>query len=370
MQLQNFDTHTFLQHYWQRQPLLIRQALPRFKAPLDANELAGLALEPEVESRLVSTAPDWPLLHGPFTEQDFDRDGAWTLLVQAVDHYVPEVAELLRLVNFLPDWRVDDVMMSYATDGASVGPHYDSYDVFLLQGEGQREWLLGQHCDGATPLLPHSDLRIVEKFEQSAAYILDPGDILYVPPGIAHWGIARGECTTFSLGLRAPQLAQLMSRQVDQALESIDTELFYRDPALAIDPLPGEITAAAADHARAQLSQLLQAGSSDPRWLGELVTEPRYEPEHFQPPPAQQALANQSLQVTAGARLAWSRTNRDLLIFANGQTIKATGASIELIITLCDTRKILSAELEILGQLPQNQRLITELLHTGCVYYE
>ncbi|MCX2981228.1 cupin domain-containing protein [Halieaceae bacterium IMCC14734] len=370
MQLQNFNAQEFLQTYWQRQPLVIRQALPHFQVPLDADELAGLAMEPEVESRLVTTAPDWPLRHGPFAEQDFAGEGSWTLLVQAVDHYVPEVAELLRLIRFLPSWRVDDVMMSYANDGASVGPHYDNYDVFLLQGEGQREWLLGQQCDANTPLLPHTELRILKEFEQSAAYLLEPGDILYVPPGLAHWGIARGECTTFSLGLRAPQLAELMSRQVDQALEALKPELFYRDAQLAVDPLPGEITTAALEQARAQLSQLLQTGSSDARWLGELVTEPRYESEPVQPLPDQTEFVEPTLHVTAGARLAWSQTIGDLLIFANGQTIPASSASKELIISLCGAHKILPAELELLRQLPQNQRLITELLHTGCVYYE
>lgn len=373
MELQNFDREDFLHRYWQRQPLLIRQALPQFQAPLDANELAGLAMEPEVESRIVTSSQDWPLLHGPFTEQDFERSGSWTLLVQAVDHYVPEVAALLQLINFLPDWRIDDVMVSYATDGGSVGPHYDNYDVFLLQGAGQREWLLGQQCDASTTLSPHSDLSIVANFQQSAAYVLEPGDILYVPPGLAHWGIARGECTTFSLGLRAPRLAELMSRQVDQALEAaatLEPQAFYRDPPLPAAPLPGEITAAAVEHAREQLSRLLDAGSDDARWLGELVTEPRYEPAPAQATAQQAATGQLWLRITPGARLAWSQATQQLLVFANGQTIAAAQTCLELLLALCEARQVAPVELEIFRQLPQNQRLIADLLETGCVYYE
>jgi 50S ribosomal protein L16 3-hydroxylase len=370
MQLQNFDTEDFLQRYWQRQPLLIRQALPQFQPPVDANELAGLAMEAEVESRIVTSAPDWPLFHGPFTEQDFARSGSWTLLVQAVDHYVPEVADLLRLINFLPDWRVDDVMVSYATDGGSVGPHYDNYDVFLLQGEGQREWLLGQQCDANTRLLPHSDLSIVADFQLSATHLLEPGDMLYLPPGVAHWGMARGECTTFSLGLRAPRLADLMSRQIDQALETMAPKLFYRDPPLPTKPLPGEITTAAVDHARELLSKLLREGSDDPRWLGELVTEPRYEPPEAQATAVHAEATQVGLHLTPGGRLAWSRAPQTLLVFANGQTIAAAEASLDLLLSLCKARQIQPAELEIFRQLPQNQQLIADLVQTGCVYYE
>jgi 50S ribosomal protein L16 3-hydroxylase len=210
---QSFDREIFLARHWQRKPLLIRAALDNFSPPLDRHELAGLALEEGVESRIIEHRDGlWQLHHGPFSEQDFQRDFPWTLLVQAVDHHIPEVSALRRLVDFLPQWRMDDVMASYAVDGGSVGPHYDNYDVFLLQGEGERLWKLGQFCDAASTLLPHDELRILDTFECEQEYLLGPGDMLYVPPGIAHWGIAQGECTTFSIGFRAPRINDMVSR--------------------------------------------------------------------------------------------------------------------------------------------------------------
>ncbi|MFT5333218.1 MAG: 50S ribosomal protein L16 3-hydroxylase, partial [Halioglobus sp.] len=169
----NLDRENFLANYWQRTPLLIPKAIPQFESLIDANELAGLALEEDVESRIVEFHNDnWQLHQGPFTEKSFDRDKPWTLLVQAVDHYVEEVAQLLKLVDFIPHWRIDDIMISYAVDGGSVGPHYDNYDVFLLQALGQREWRLGQRCDEHTALKAGTDLRIVEDFQCESQQLL------------------------------------------------------------------------------------------------------------------------------------------------------------------------------------------------------
>ena len=179
----NVDRESFLAQYWQRKPLLMRAAIDNFKPPLSSHKMAGLALEEQVESRIIEQrGADWLLHHGPFSSRDFQRNDPWTLLVQAVDHYIPEVAELRKLVDFIPSWRVDDVMASYAVDGGSVGPHYDNYDVFLLQGEGERLWKLGQFCDESSALLPHDELRILSLFECQHEYLLRPGDMLYVPP--------------------------------------------------------------------------------------------------------------------------------------------------------------------------------------------
>ena len=190
----------FLRDYWQKKPLLIRQAFPDYENPLSPDELAGLALEEEVESRIVLTQgkSPWELRRGPFAEDDFktlpERD--WTLLVQAVDQFVPDIADLISAFSFLPSWRVDDVMVSYAAPGGSVGPHFDNYDVFLLQTHGRRRWKIGQTCSPASPLLEHPDLRILENFEQQQEWVLEPGDMLYIPPGVAHYGIAEDDCST------------------------------------------------------------------------------------------------------------------------------------------------------------------------------
>ena len=195
----------FLSDYWQQKPLLIRGAWPNFQAPIDADELAGLALEDEVESRLI-IGSDYAVEQGPFAEERFASLPAreWTLLVQAVDLWVPEVAEMLRRFSFLPRWRIDDIMVSYATDGGGVGPHFDDYDVFLLQGSGQRRWQIGDYCDANSALSEHSQLKILDAFDAQQDWLLNPGDMLYLPPRLAHCGVAVGECCTYSVGFRAP----------------------------------------------------------------------------------------------------------------------------------------------------------------------
>ena len=186
----------FLRDYWQRKPLLIRQAIPDFQNPLEPDELAGLSLEEEIESRLIiGQDRTWELRRGPLPEDTFaglpERD--WTLLVQSVDQFVPEVDEVLEPFRFLPSWRVDDVMISYAAPGGGVGPHYDHYDVFLLQGHGRRRWRIGQPCTADSPLIDGLELKILADFQQTDEWVLEPGDMLYLPPGIAHYGIAEDE---------------------------------------------------------------------------------------------------------------------------------------------------------------------------------
>ncbi len=318
------DTEQFLARYWQKMPLLLSGALPGFEPPVTADELAGLAMDDNVESRIIEQQQDtWLLHHGPFTESGFQRDNPWTLLVQAVDHYLPDVARLRQLVGFLPSWRVDDVMVSYAVDGGSVGPHYDNYDVFLLQGEGQRLWRLGQRCDADSDLLPHDSLKILREFECQQEFLLGPGDILYVPPGLAHWGIARGECTTFSIGFRAPRLNAMVSRWVDRLLEQLDPELFYRD--LHCEPAvrPGEIRPRDLERAMAQLQAALDQ-AEDNRWFGELVTEPRYDPD---PGPgeadavrARLAAPGATVELLPEAKLAWQEDPAGILVYANGES--------------------------------------------------
>lgn len=208
MHFPDLDLEIFLNEYWQKKPFLIRNPWGAWSNPLEPAELAGLACEESVEARIVTQRNGrWAVEHGPFTEARFGQPdaGPWTLLVQAVDHHVPDVAALIDPFRFMPNWRIDDVMVSYATDGGGVGPHFDQYDVFLIQGAGQRRWRVGGSCDQATALLPHDDLGLMEEFEATDEWTLNPGDILYVPPRIAHEGTAIGDdCMTYSIGFRAP----------------------------------------------------------------------------------------------------------------------------------------------------------------------
>ncbi|MEP4484744.1 MAG: cupin domain-containing protein [Halioglobus sp.] len=360
----------FLRDYWQRKPLLIRNTAGDYTAPIDADTVAGLALEECVESRIIENASDaWSVHHGPFSEQDFARKHPWTLLVQAVDHYMPEVAKLRQWADFIPHWRVDDVMVSYASDGGSVGPHYDHYDVFLLQGEGERLWRLGQQCDDSTALLEHDQIRVLADFEQTQEYLLGPGDMLYVPPGLAHWGIAQGECTTFSIGFRAPTVNDLLSRFTDSALESTRPDAFFTDAGRATPRRPGEIELVDIERARKIAIATLHANNQS-QWFGELVTEPRYPlDEILDEAQATAALDHaQTLHVNAAAKLAWQEQDNVIAVFANGLSSIQDKCVLAHLIELCDNRKLGGQELVQARAQREARQLLIELLSAGVLH--
>jgi len=267
----------FLAEYWQKKPLLIRNAIPNFEPPIDGDDLAGLSLEAEVESRLV-IGDDWALEHGPFEESRFASlpEQNWSLLVQGVDLWVPEVAGLLSSFDFLPSWRVDDIMVSYAEDGGNVGPHFDYYDVFLIQGKGQRHWQIGQLCSEADLHTDSTALKILKNLEVSDEWTLNPGDMLYLPPKIAHHGVAIGQCTTFSVGFRAPAATEMLDDLATELLSRDITPNHLQDPplnaAMANEPISGAYIQ--------QVKELLQQTLDDEQMLGEwfaqFMTEPKY----------------------------------------------------------------------------------------------
>ena len=235
----------FLEQYWQQQPMLIRQAFPGFTTPLPADELAGLSLEEGSTPRLILRRNDgqYVLENGPFNADRFASlgDADWSLLVTDVEKHLPELTEYLTPFRFLPDWRIDDLMISYAPDGASVGAHVDEYDVFLLQASGTRRWMIGS-SDGVQQSVPDATLNLLANFEATDTMELQAGDMLYLPPGVPHHGIAVGaECTTWSIGCRAPSQADVLVEFAAVLAETLGTQRF-RDPPLA-PAMAGELTA-------------------------------------------------------------------------------------------------------------------------------
>ncbi|MBV1687025.1 cupin domain-containing protein [Novosphingobium sp. G106] len=280
MELARFDADTFLRDYWQKHPLLIRNPWAAWTNPLEPDELAGLACEDGNEARLVRRTPkQWKAEHGPFDESRFGKLGKhpWTLLVQAVDHHVPEVAALIAPFRFVPNWRIDDVMVSYASDGGGVGPHFDQYDVFLIQGLGQRRWQIGSTCDAATELLAHDDLRLLAEFTPTEEWVLEPGDILYVPPGVAHNGVAVGDdCMTYSIGFRAPSRSELIAHWCDHVLAGLDEDDRYGDLDLTAQANPGEIGPQALDRLQAMIAEKLGDQQAFARWFGTYTSARKY----------------------------------------------------------------------------------------------
>ena len=276
MALQHFDPQTFLDQVWQRNALLIKNAIPNYDCPLDGNDLAGLACEDDVDSRIIIEKDGgWELRNGPFKEDDFGTlpESKWTLLVQSVDHYLPELAELLAHFRFIPRWRTEDVMVSYACDGGNVGPHYDQYDVFLVQGSGRRRWKIGGHCTPSNALSNTSGLRLLKDFSAEQEYLLEAGDVLYVPPGVAHWGVAEGDdCITLSVGFRAPSEAALLSDFSDDIASYLDESLRYQDPQLSADAHPAEISAQVRQHVKSLIQRHIDDDQHLARWFGEMMT--------------------------------------------------------------------------------------------------
>ena len=351
MQLQNFDKETFLRDYWQKKPLLIKNAFASWNNPLEPDELAGLACEEDVEARLITQAGNnWKLEHGPFPESRFSKlaKTQWTLLVQAVDHYVPEVAELIEPFRFVPNWRIDDVMVSYAADEGGVGPHYDQYDVFLIQGLGKRRWQIGQLCDHTAELLPHDELRLLANFEAADEWILEPGDILYVPPRIAHNGVAIGDdCMTYSIGFRAPGQSELIAHWCDHLLADMHDDNRYSDPNLSTQKNPGEISAQAIEQLHTMITGKMFDSDAFARWFGQYNTTRKYPDMDWQPEePIEIDELNELLSDNfpllrnPASRFSFIRKNDSLLLFVDGQCFECSGESAAIAERLCAMDRI------------------------------
>jgi 50S ribosomal protein L16 3-hydroxylase len=320
------DPARFLRDVWQRRPLLVRGAFPGFRDPVTPEDLAGLACREDVESRLVMErggAKPWQVTFGPQRAASLRRlpSSHWSLLVQGVDRWVPGVAALLDSFRFIPDWRVDDVMVSFAPRGGGVGPHTDSYDVFLLQGKGRRRWRIDTRA--AEDFKPGLDLRILKSFRPEREWVLEPGDMLYLPPGVAHEGVALEDCLTYSVGFRAPSGAELLAAALPRLGRNGGGR--YRDPSLNPARFPGEISSKTVEEMRRLLASSLRTlGKADfGALVGELVTETKEGPADEKPvdgPLLRAALKKGgSLARSPGSRLAFLRRGASVDLFADGR---------------------------------------------------
>ncbi|MEO9601157.1 cupin domain-containing protein [Parasphingorhabdus sp.] len=380
MQFDNFNTDMFLRDYWQKRPLLIKNPWRSWRNPLSPDELGGLACEDHVESRLITqSSDDWNAEHGPLPEARFGELGKtpWTLLVQAVDHHVPDVAALIEPFRFIPNWRIDDVMVSYASDGGGVGPHFDHYDVFLVQGLGKRRWQIGKMCDDQTALRSHEDLLLLADFEVVDEWILEPGDMLYIPPGIAHNGVAIGEdCMTYSIGFRSPSRKELIGNWCDVMLPELTDDDRYSDPDLTAQQNPGEISAAAVERLHAMLTEKFADRAAFARWFGTYSSTPRYpetdwRPEKFIEIEQMQDLlsAKHPLLRNPASRFSFIREGNDkLLLFVDGECFPCVDEAIKLAEMLC-------AEDQCIVD-PERSRsddvvaLVTELYNRGSLAFD
>ncbi|MFT2092671.1 JmjC domain-containing protein [Paraglaciecola sp. 2405UD69-4] len=264
--LQNIDTKTFLNEYWQKKPLLIRQGFIDFEDPIDEHELAGLTEEQGVDSRIVSyQSGAWEVAHGPYENINDHCLGKWSLLVQSVDHYLPDADSLMNTFNFIPVWRMDDLMVSYSNTGAGVGPHLDQYDVFIIQGKGTRRWQVGLP-DQYEAVRPHCDLSQITGFFPVIDEVLNPGDIIYIPANHPHNGVALEPCMNYSVGFRAPSQQEMLSSFADYAIDNNLLSKRFKDRALSPRKFSGEIKQQEVAQFKALLAETLQ-GEAFEKWL-------------------------------------------------------------------------------------------------------
>ena len=274
----NLSAERFIAEYWQRKPVLFRAAFPAFDNPLPADELAGLACDENASSRLIIEsrgARPWELRQGPLEPDVFDWLGqeGWSLLVTDLEKILPDFRDALEPFRFIPDWRIDDLMASFAPPGGSVGAHYDEYDVFLLQVEGRRRWLTGPEPPGGYVLVEGVDIKVIDQPTFDADHVLEPGDMLYVPPRWAHHGIALDPCITWSIGFRAPQQSELISAWADTCASERTAEQLYTDPDFSPPSHPGEITAEARARLRDTVMSALQNDSQFDAFIGQFLTD-------------------------------------------------------------------------------------------------
>ncbi len=375
--LGDLSLETFLGDYWQKQPLLIRNALPDVKPPVSPDELAGLACEAQVESRLIrhdSVRGNWELSHGPFSGSTFTSLPAtnWTLLVQAVDHWVPTAAEFLEKFYFIPSWRVDDLMISYSGDKGGVGPHYDHYDVFLVQVSGRRQWEVGGIYDESSPRRPDTPLKILTEWEPEQCWILESGDVLYVPPRVGHNGIAVGEdCMTCSVGFRAPSHRDILRDFSEYLGGRLSEDVRYTDPDLVAQSHHGEITPYAVKKVKQILSLYIDDSDQLSQWFGQFMTSPKYPEEEFSKEEYSLETIRQHLKVggkvfkNEGSRFAFQIRGRDLWLFVDGRQYRCPKEMIGLVKTLCGERMI---EIDIALISEQDLSLLLDLLNHGSLY--
>ncbi len=366
-------TH-FLRDYWQKRPLLIRNAFANFSNPVAPNDLAGLACEELALARIAIHEPKvdrWTLRNGPFAESDFSKlpKTHWTLLVQDVDKWDADVAALLPHFSFLPSWRIDDVMVSYAEDGGSVGAHVDQYDVFLVQGVGQRRWQIS--TDPAAPLAFRDDaeLRLLREFTPTDEWIVEPGDMLYLPPGVPHHGVAIGECMTYSIGMRAPSQAELLVDFAETLAERIPESARLTDPDLLPARGDGEIDGASLASVTAAMPWIRfspQESSLLRTWFGCFITRYR-SAQAVAPNPqaltdatfARAFTQDRHLRRNPWSRVAWIRDGSKAVLFVSGEQ---HACSLRLARLICTHEEF---ELDAVPAAPSDRGVLRTLIDAG-----
>jgi 50S ribosomal protein L16 3-hydroxylase len=378
MIITKFDQTHFLNEYWQKKPCIIRGFVESFTDPIDEHELAGLAQEDEIDSRIVAYSNgEWTASQGPFDTFEDVCIGAWSLLVQSVDRYIDDVDELTQLVNFIPNWRLDDVMISFSNEGAGVGAHTDEYDVFIIQGKGSRRWQVGLPGD-YTESIPHPLLKQIDGFKAIIDEVLLPGDVVYIPPKHPHNGVALSDCMNYSIGFRAPTSLELLGGLIDE--NSIDSAVSerYTDPDLlslrTIDTRSAAINSSELAKIKQYISQLINSEQAEHALLQLLSRQSLPNDEALKADYSVEEVRNELLEGVSLARMtgvkpvyAEQQTSEKFVFFIDGNAftvgIKLSSA-FDILLNNKDVSFGIDIEEEVLDN-PEFVEVVTNLINTG-----
>ena len=369
----------FLKEYWQKKPLLIKQALPNFQGSIAADELAGLAMEQEIESRIIAQNPDksWNVEHGPF--EDFEKFGEknWTLLVQAVNNWSRDTDQLISLFTFIPRWRIDDVMVSFSTPNGGVGAHLDQYDVFILQGEGKRRWQVGAPDATLTTLIPHPDLKQVSEFTPIIDEVTEAGDLLYIPPNHPHNGVSIENSLNFSIGFQAPSNQDLWSGFADKLIDEDLGEHRFSDPQRTVTNRPYRLEETDISNIKSFMLKQLSDDKFFAQYISQYLTQSHHTLELLIPMKAftiEQVLGfveNDEIQFTpvSGIKSLVCYTPETNL-FINGDKFQLTDKTIELGNILAESLPMTTEKAKSFMSCLKNTQLLTNVLNKGYWYIE
>lgn len=370
------DIKDFLAHYWQKKPVLIKAGFPHFDDPLSPDELAGLALEPQIESRRVWRADDrWHAESGPFDNYDHLGETDWTLLVQAVNQWHPDVQELADAFRFIPGWRFDDVMVSFSTPGGGVGPHIDQYGVFIIQGMGSRRWRVGLP-QSLAQFAAHGALRHCEDFVAEIDEVLAPGDVLYIPPGCPHEGYAQTPALNYSVGFRAPDARDLISGFADHMLAHESDSKRFDDAGMAPCTAHGRIDHAVLAQVQSLMTELLADPGRLAHWFGEMISEAKHD---LDLEPAEPAYSLEELVLRldhgdhlyrlAGVRCFYLEDQHEAF-YLDGERHLLPTPDAEVMALLCDQARICGPEVACLTQPQVLLDVLLPLVNQGYWYFE
>ncbi|GEB72431.1 50S ribosomal protein L16 3-hydroxylase [Pseudoalteromonas carrageenovora] len=377
LKINNLSEQEFLTHFWQKKPLLIKQGFSNFNDPIEAEELAGLAIEQSIESRIVTNHNnDWQAHQGPFENFELLTEEHSTLLVQAVDHWHCEAAQLLEPFRFIPNWRIDDLMVSYSTPNGGVGPHLDQYDVFIIQGEGKRHWRVGLPDPTLKQFAQNKKLLQVEAFDAVIDCILEPGDILYIPPGCPHEGYAVENALNYSVGFRAPNQQDLLSSFADHIIDTESGQKRYTDHNLTLRESKGELTNLEVDKVKTLMATLLENNELFKQWLGNTLSQAKHEMDLA---PLEDELSsddttqllndeNNVFERLGGVRAIYQILESAVLLSVNGENYELPMSDLNAVKLLTDTSYFSSEDLMAHQPSLEFIKTFTTLVNEGIWY--